>query len=130
MTFAVDSLPLFRARWAERFTDTCLARDVTGTVLNESTGVNEPTYTTRYSGPCQIRPASEGEAVYGQRLVVTFSHVLHLPWDATGPGPGTSVEVTSATDPRLTGRQFTVRGIPNDTLLTHRILFLEENQGA
>jgi len=130
MSLASDTLPFFRTQWATRFTDTCVVKEETGRTLNTTTGIYTPTYTTRYSGACLVRPASESDAAYGQQLVVVFDHVVMIPWDETAPAVNHLVDITSATDPKLTGKQMIVRGIPGDTYTTHRILLCQENQGA
>jgi hypothetical protein len=127
---ALDTAALTRTIWDTRFTDSCVIKEQTGRTLNTSTGVYTPTYTTRYSGPCLVRPAGSSDAVYGQQLVVVFDHVVMIPWDEDDPAVNHLVDITSATDPKLTGKQFTIRGIPGDTYTTHRILLCQDNQGA
>lgn len=130
MSVATDKLAFFRTQWTDRFTDSCVVKEETGTILNQTTGVYEPTFTTRYSGACLVRPATDRDADYGQQLVVVFDHVVFIPWDETAPDVNHLIDVTSATDPKLTGKQFIIRGIPRDTYVTRRMLLCQENQGA
>lgn len=127
---AVDLLPFFRTYWATRFTDSCVVKEETGTAFSDVTGQYTPTYTTRYTGGCLVRPATKSDVTYGQQLVVTFDHVVFLPWDATGPDVNHLVDITSATDPKLTGKTMTINGIPKDTYVTERTLLCQDLQGA
>jgi Family of unknown function (DUF6093) len=131
MSLATDTLAFFRGQWAERFTDSCVVKRTNLPVtLNPTTGVYEPTFTTIYTGGCQVRPKTAMDADYGQQLVVVFDHVISIPWDEDGPTVNDMVDVTSTQDGKLTGKQFIVRGIPTDSLITHRILLCQDNQGA
>lgn len=130
MSLATDYLSFFRAQWATRFTDECVVKERTAFVLNNTTGKNEPVYASRYTGGCLVRPASKADAVYGEQLDVVFDHLVFLPFDADPLSVNFLVDITSATDARLTGKQFIIRGIPLDTYVTHRILLCEDNQGA
>ena len=130
MSIASDALTFFRTEWADRLVDSCVVKEETGTSFNSGTGVYTPTYTTRYTGACLVRPASESDASYGQRLVVVFSHVVSIPWNQNTVTVNDLVDVTSTFDGKLNGKQFIVRGIPTDTYTTHRILLCQDNQGA
>lgn len=122
MSIPTDTLAFFRTQWATRYTDSCVVKRFATNVLNQTTGVVEPTYTTIYSGPCLVRPASAGEAQAGQELVATHDFVVSLPYTETAELPKDLVDVTSSTDPYLTGRQFVVTNIPGDTYITDRKL--------
>lgn len=122
---AIDSLAMFRGYWATRYTDTCVIKRGT-TTLNQTTGVYESTYVTNYSGPCLIRPLSPGEAVSGQELLATHGYTVHIPHSEDDQLPEDLVDITSATDTYLTGRQFVVKNVDGDTYLTDRKLICED----
>lgn len=128
MSEATDTLAFFRTRWATRYTDTCvIKRHVVGPgVLNQSTGVYAPSYTTNYSGPCLIRPVQAGEQEAGQELLATHGYIVSIPYTENDQLPEDLVDVTSATDTYLTGRQFVVKNIPGDTYITDRKLVCED----
>lgn len=122
------TLPLWRTRWATRMTDSCVVkRHVAGPgVLNQSTGVYAPSYTTNYTGPCLVRPLSPGEAVSGQELLSLHGYTVFIPYTEDDQLPEDLVDVTSATDTMLTGKQFVVKNIPLDTDVTVRRLICED----
>lgn len=126
MSIATDLLAFFRTEWASRFTDSCIIKRVTGEGFNETTGVTTPTYTTNYSGPCLVRPLSASEAAFGQELLQIRGYTVHIPYSETDQLPGDLVDITSATDPFLTGKQFVVKNPPGDTYVTNRGLICEE----
>lgn len=125
---AVDSLAMFRSYWATRYTDSCtIKRHVAGPgVLNQTTGEYAPTYTTNYSGPCLIRPIAPGEAAAGEELLAVHGYTVHIPYTENDQLPGDLVDVTSATDTYLTGRQFVVKNVDGDTYITDRKLICED----
>ena len=122
---ATDSLAFFRTQWATRYTDTCvIKRGVT--TLNTTTGQYESVYTTNYSGPCLVRPLSPGEAAAGEELLATHGYTVHIPYTENDQLPEDLVDVTSATDTYLTGRQFVIKNIDGDTYITDRKLICED----
>lgn len=125
----IDLLPFFRTHWATRFTDTCVVKRFATNVLNATTGVYEPTYTNNYSGPCLVRPLTPADAQAGQELVATRGYAVFLPYTEDDQIPGDFVDVTSATDTFLTGKQFVVRNVNGDTYVTNRELQCEEVVG-
>jgi Family of unknown function (DUF6093) len=129
MSLATDTLAFFRGQWADRFTDSCVVKRTATSVLNQTTGVYEPTFTTNYSGPCLVRPMAPADEEAGQELVATRGYSVFLPYTEDDQLPGDLVDITSATDTFLTGKQFVVRNIPGDTYVTRRELICEEVVG-
>lgn len=130
MSVATDTLAFFRTEWAGRFVDTCVIKEQTGESFSDVTGVTTPTYTTRYTGACLARPASNADINFGQQLIVVFDHVVSIPWNQDTVGLNMLVDMTSTHDGKLNGKTFVIRGIPVDSYTTHRILLCAENQGA
>lgn len=126
MTTPVGTLAYFRARHNSRMTDSCVVKRETGPpTLNQTTGVYEPTYTNNYSGPCLVRPLTAADTQAGQELIATRGYLVQLPYTEDDQLPDDLVDITSATDTFLTGKQFVVRNIPGDTYVTRRDLFCE-----
>lgn len=121
---ATDHLPFFRTQWT--FPDACVVKRKTGVALNQTTGVNEPTYTTNYDGPCLVRPQSTSEVTAGQELLALHGYIVFIPYTEDDQEVEDLVDVTSATDTRLTGKQFVVKNIPLDTYVTVRRLICED----
>lgn len=126
MSIATDTLAFFRTEWALRFTDSCVVKRQTGTTLNQATGQYEPTYVENYDGPCLVRPISPSEAVIGQEQVGVLGYNVFLPYTETDQEKGDLVDVTSATDSRLSGKQVVVNGVDADTYITKRTLTCED----
>lgn len=126
---AVDLLPFFQGHWATRFTDSCVVKRESGGALNQTTGVYEPTFANSYSGPCLVRPLTPADAQAGQELVAVRGYAIFLPFTENDQLPGDLVDVTSATDTFLTGKQFVVRNVHGDTYVTRRELQCEEVVG-
>lgn len=126
MSIATDLLPFFRTQWATRLTDTCVVKRFATNVLNQTTGVYEPTYANNYSGPCLVRPLSAAEVQVGQELVATHGYTVFLPSTEDDQLPEDIVDVTSATDTFLTGKSFVVTNVEGDTYNTVRRLICEE----
>lgn len=126
MSIATDTLAFFRTEWALRFTDSCVIKRQTGTTLNQTTGKYEPTYDTIYSGPCLVRPITASDVVIGQEQVGVLGYNTFLPYTEADEAKGDLVDVTSATDTRLTGKQFVVTSVDADTYITKRTLTCED----
>lgn len=126
MSIATDLLPFFRTQWASRFTDTCVVKRFATNVLNQTTGVYEPTYTNNYSGPCLVRPNAPAAVQAGQELVATHDYTVFIPSTEDDQLPEDIVDVTSATDTFLTGKSFVVTNVEGDTYNTRRALTCEE----
>ena len=69
---------------------------------------------------------SASEADFGQELAELRMYDVFIPYTEFDPLPGDLVDVTSATDSGLTGKQFTVRNIQFDTYVTRRHLVCED----
>lgn len=125
---ATDTLAFFRTQWATRYTDSCvIKRHVAGPgVLNQTTGVYAPSYTTIYSGPCMVHRETPGATVAGQELVATHTYTLSIPYTEDDELPEDLVDVTSTTDTYLNGRQLVVKEIYGDSHITDRKLGCED----
>lgn len=127
MSEATDTLPFFRAQWAARLVDACVVkRDDGNPSFNESTGVYTRNFDTQYSGACLVRPLAASDADYGQELAELRAYSVFILYTETDPLPGDLVDITSATDSFLTGKQFTVKSVSGDTYNTRRQLLCEE----
>jgi len=103
MSVAADTVPFFRAEWAKRFVDTCVATryDFTSPTFNETTDRTEYPTSIPYSGPCLLRPASASECEFGEDRRQEVDYDLYLPYEAADLNEGDVVVVTSALDPDL-----------------------------
>ena len=129
MSIPTDTLDFFRTQWAQRLVDTCTIKSVTGSSFNDTTGQTEPTYTSRYTGACLIRPGPPGAADYGDQLTETRRYTVFIPYDESAVSPGDLVDLTSTRDAHLNEtEQLVVRNIRADTYNTVRKLECEENQ--
>lgn len=126
MSIPTSTLAFFRTEWATRFTDSCIVKRRTGSTLNQTTGVNEPTYTTNYDGPCLVRPLSAAAEDAGQELVATRGYQVFIPYTEDDQLPEDLVDITSATDTFLTGKTIVVTNVHGDTYNTRRALICEE----
>lgn len=128
MSEATATFAFFRTRWATRYTDSCvIKRHVAGPgVLNQSTGVYAPSYTTIYTGPCLIRPAAPSLTQAGQELVATHGYDLSLPYTEILELPEDLVDITASTDAFLVGKQFVIGNIEGDTYITNRKIPCED----
>ena len=128
MSIASGVLDFFRDQWADRLVDSCIIQEQTGESFNATTGESEPTYTTRYEGPCLIRSGSPGDATYGEQLAETRMYTVHVPHTTEGLSHGFLVDITSTHDGDLDGLQLVIRNVGKDTYRTNRPLECEENQ--
>lgn len=126
MSIPTALLPFFRTQWATRFTDSCVVKRRTGSTLNQTTGVNEPTYANNYSGPCLVHPLTPGATDAGQELVATRGYTVFIPYTEDDQLPEDLVDITSATDTFLTGKTIVVTNVEGDTYNTVRHLTCEE----
>lgn len=122
---ALDALPFFRQSWT--FPDSCVIKRKTADLLNQSTGEYTPTFAApSYSGPCLIRPESSSDVEAGQELLALHGYTVFIPYTENDQLPEDVVDITSATDTMLNGRQFVVKNIPVDTYVTVRRLICED----
>ena len=131
MSIATETVPLFQAHWADRFTDTCTIIRTTGQTLNTTTGAySAGTPTTVYSGACLVRPQAASSAQFGGEQVELRGYNVFVPYTVEGVLPDDVVTVTSTTDGELDGKTLIVHNVQSDTYNTRRLLECENNQGA
>lgn len=125
------ALPRFQAEAESLMRDTCLVREVTGTVTNPDATVT-PTYSTVYEGQCKIQsrqpyPSTPNAGEHNWTLVTME---LHLPVAGSGSVVTDQlVDILSATDPANVGRQFRVRSGDRKTFQTAARFLVEEVTG-
>lgn len=120
------AVAFFRTQRVSRYTDACVIKRFATNVLNQTTGVYEPTYSTIYTGPCLIRPAAPSLTQAGQELVATHGYDLSLPYTEILELPEDLVDITASTDAFLVGKQFVIVNMPGDTYITNRMIPCEE----
>jgi hypothetical protein len=111
--------------------DTCIIERVTGESLNPTTGKVTKTYTTVYSGPCQVQAASAnwaGPTTVAEAALRLASSELQLPVVGS---EGLKIDdrvtvLTSLNDADLVGRKFTLTGESRKSHATTRKLPLLE----
>lgn len=109
--------------------DTCKIEHRTGSTTDQDTGEVVTTYAQVYSGPCRFQQAAPtaSPSDVGEAQVYISQTVLQLPITVTGVQNEDVVTcLTSALDPDLPGRKFTVKGILRKTHATARRLELQE----
>ena len=109
--------------------DTCTIQHKTGSSTDQETGQVTPTYSTLYSGQCRFQVAgpSASPTDVGQDQVYISQTILQLPITVTGVANEDVVTCTSsANDPDLVNRVFTVKGILRKTHATSRRIELQE----
>lgn len=109
--------------------DTCTVEYVSGTAFNETTGLDEPTYVTRFSSVCKVQArelqSSERDAGGAERTLVRLS--VHLPISAGAVETDDVLTITAAAyDPQLVGRVFRVLAPVGKSFATARRLEVEE----
>jgi hypothetical protein len=108
--------------------DTVTIRRRTGESTDGDTGVTTPVWTVVYSwkGKVQQRSTQGSNRDVGEAERLASSLELHLPITATGPQSDDVATVdTSALDPQLVGKTFTVRGPAHKSFATARRLTVE-----
>jgi hypothetical protein len=126
MSIPTSFLPFFRTENESRMTDACVVKRKTGETFNDTTGEYTPTYTTIYTGACWVRPLAASEATFGQEQVGLRGYPVYIPYTVTTVQKGDLVDITSATDSFLTGKQFVVTNVSGDTYVTKRKLDCED----
>ncbi|MFE4697286.1 DUF6093 family protein [Streptomyces sp. NPDC056738] len=107
-----------RAAAEERMRDTVRMYAQAEGTFDRGTGTTTPgAQTTLYTGKARVKAiaASTGqETTAGERELVLREYEVHLPWSTTVPGgrvlPGTRIEVTASSDPRMAGLVLWVTG--------------------
>lgn len=120
------AVAFFRTQRVSRYTDACVIKRFATNVLNQTTGVYEPTYSTIYTGSCLIRPAAPSLTQAGQELVATHGYDLSLPYTEILELPEDLVDITASTDAFLVGKQFVIVNMSGDTYITNRMIPCEE----
>lgn len=118
-----------RAAALQGMVDACTIQHRTGSSTDQDTGVDTPTYSQIYSGPCrfQVSAPSASESDVGEAQVYVSQTILQLPMTVVGVGNEDVVTCTSsALDPDLPGRKFTVKGVLRKTHVTSRRIELQE----
>lgn len=106
-------------RW---MVDACTIQHPTGATLNTANGVITPTYTTVYSGPCEMQGSMSpsGQEVAEAHLAV-LSPTLKVPIEVVGVVEGDLVTMTaSRNDPELPGKTFRIKGPSHKSSATAR----------
>ena len=124
------ALPSLRAEAESRMTDTCqIGHETPGDVLNEDTGLYEPTFTAVYTGRCRFKPSSTaaGEIDAAGQLLVEQDQILSLPVEtSTEVRKNMVVRVTgSLTDPALPGTRARIKGPAVGSYMTARRFSVE-----
>lgn len=134
----IEALDAGRAAAEARMVDSCTIKRKTGSGINPTTGAREDTFSTVYSGKCevQLRDSLGVEATAGDRELIVVRFVLKIPMAATSPDGSTyqpavsdiATLTASSLDPALLGRNFRVRELFHKTFATARRLVVEEAQ--
>lgn len=124
------ALPELRAAAESRMTDTCeVGYEAPGEVLNEDTGLYEPTFTAVYTGRCRFKPSSTaaGEIDAAGQLLVEQDNELHLPIEASAAVQrDMQVRITgSLTDPGLAGTRARIKSPAVGSYMTARRFSVE-----
>lgn len=126
---AASLLARGRAAAEALMVDTCTVKYVSGVVFNGTSGVDEPTYTTRFTSPCKVqeRGVQSTERDAGGREATLVRTTIHLPISAGAVEVDDLVTITvSAHDPQLAGRVFRVLAPAGKSFATARRFEVEE----
>lgn len=109
--------------------DTCTVKYQSGTSLNGTTGLETPTYTTRFTSVCKVQArdlqATERDSGGHEAALVRLS--VHLPMSAGAVEVDDLLTITAATyDAQLVGRVFRVLAPVGKSFATARRLEVEE----
>lgn len=109
--------------------DRCTVKYQSGTSLNATTGLEEPTYTTRFSSRCKVqaRELQSTERTSGGHETTLVRLSIHLPLSAGAVQVDDVVTITSASyDRQLVGRVFRVLAPVGKSFATARRVEVEE----
>lgn len=109
--------------------DACTVKYQSGVSFNNTTGRDEPTFTTRFSGRCKVqeRGVQSVERDAGAREVTILRTYVHLPISAGAVEVDDVVTITAAEfDAQLVGRVFRVLAPSGKSFATARRLEVEE----
>lgn len=109
--------------------DACTVKYATGTSFNSSTGLDETTYTTRFTSACKVQArelqSNERDAGGAERTTVRLS--VHLPISAGAVETDDILTITAAPhDSQLVGRVFRILAPGGKSFATARRLEVEE----
>lgn len=132
MVNAGPALARGRAAAESLMVDACTIRRRISEATDPLTGVVTPTYSTVYTGACKVQQSTLGAASApadpGEASVRLVAYTLHLPVaTSTGLRDGDEATITSsAHDPDLVGRVFTIVGSAGKSYATARRLEVQE----
>lgn len=119
-----------RARFAARLTDRCTIRRKTGIASTGSDGVETPTWTVVYSGPCRLQEQGRGgrRQESGEASFVVMHPELQLPVaTSVGVRRGDIVTIDScANDADAVGRKLAIRDEVSKSESSSRRMTCEE----
>jgi len=109
--------------------DTCTVKYQSGTSFNATTGLDAPTYTTRFTSACKVQArdlaVQERDSGGHEASLVRLS--VHLPVSAAAVHTDDIVTITVAThDAQLVGRTFRVLAPVGKSFASARRLDVEE----
>lgn len=90
-------------------TDACTVKYQTGTALNETTGLDVPTYTQRFASACKVqaRDLVANDSNVGGHVATTVKLSVHLPVSAGEVSTDELITITASVhDAQLVGRVF------------------------
>lgn len=108
--------------------DTCSVKYVSGSSFNTTTGLDVPTYTTRFTSACKVqaRELVSEERDAGGHEATLIRLAIHLPVSAGAVSVDDIVTITaSVNDSQLVGRTFRVLAPVGKSFATARRLDVE-----
>lgn len=126
---AASLLARGRAAAARLMVDTCTVKYQSGTSFNNTSGVDEPTYTTRFTSACKVqeRGVQSTEREAGGREATLVRTTIHLPISAGAVEVDDLVTITASVhDSQLVGRVFRVLAPVGKSFATARRIEVEE----
>ena len=112
--------------------DACTIRRVTGSTVDDNTGIITPTRSTVYSGRCRVQQqaASAQGTEVGEDYQLLVRLEVQVPMSVTGVQVGDEVTITASEhDPDLVGQVFLVRELFGKTHATARRLGVTRRTG-
>jgi len=111
-----------RARLIEALVDACTIQHPTSIATNTTTGATTPTYSTVYTGPCEMQGSMSPSAQeVAEAHLAVLAPTLKVPIAVVGVVEGDLVTMTSSrNDPELVGRTFRVQGPSHKSNATAR----------
>lgn len=109
--------------------DRCTVKYQSGTSFNGTSGLEEPSYTTRFSSRCKVqaRELQSSERAAGGREVTLVRLAVHLPVSVGAVAVDDLVTITAASyDSQLVGRVFRVLAPVGKSFATSRRVEVEE----